>query len=328
MSKRILVAGGAGFLGSYICEYYLGAGYIVDCLDNLSTSTGMNIRHLKKNNGFHFVQADIASSLPKRVRDNKYQVVINLASPASPPHYQRLAIETLQAGSQGTLNLLELARQSQARFFHASTSEVYGDPEVHPQPESYWGKVHSYGPRSMYDESKRYAEALIFSYRQKYGLSSCIARFFNTYGPRMDPEDGRVVSNFIVQALEGHPITIYGKGLQTRSFCYVDDLVKGITALIDSDETKPMNLGNPGEFTIKELAEMVIKKTGSKSKIVYLPLPGDDPTQRKPDITFARKMLGWSPSIPLEKGIELTIDYFAELIKKTKTDFKTPRPIL
>jgi len=328
MSKRILVAGGAGFLGSYICEYYLGVGYIVDCLDNLSTSTGMNIRHLKKNNGFHFVQADIASSLPKRVRDNKYQVVINLASPASPPHYQRLAIETLQAGSQGTLNLLELARQSQARFFHASTSEVYGDPEVHPQPESYWGKVHSYGPRSMYDESKRYAEALIFSYRQKYGLSSCIARFFNTYGPRMDPEDGRVVSNFIVQALEGHPITIYGKGLQTRSFCYVDDLVKGITALIDSDETKPMNLGNPGEFTIKELAEMVIKKTGSKSKIVYLPLPGDDPTQRKPDITFARKMLGWSPSIPLEKGIELTIDYFAELIKKTKTDFKTPRPIL
>jgi len=328
MSKRILVAGGAGFLGSYICEYYLGVGYIVDCLDNLSTSTGMNIRHLKKNNGFHFVQADIVSSLPKRVRDNKYQVVINLASPASPPHYQRLAIETLQAGSQGTLNLLELARQSQARFFHASTSEVYGDPEVHPQPESYWGKVHSYGPRSMYDESKRYAEALIFSYRQKYGLSSCIARFFNTYGPRMDPEDGRVVSNFIVQALEGHPITIYGKGLQTRSFCYVDDLVKGITALIDSDETKPMNLGNPGEFTIKELAEMVIKKTGSKSKIVYLPLPGDDPTQRKPDITFARKMLGWSPSIPLEKGIELTIDYFAELIKKTKTDFKTPRPIL
>jgi len=328
MLKHVLVAGGAGFLGSYICDYYLDNGYAVDCLDNLSTSTGVNIQHLRDKDEFRFFKADIVGTLPKKINETKYQIVINLASPASPPHYQRLAIETLQVGSQGTLNLLELARRSDARFFHASTSEVYGDPEVHPQPESYWGKVHSYGPRSMYDESKRYAEALIFSYRQKYGVSTCIARFFNTYGPRMDPEDGRVVSNFIVQALEGHPITIYGEGLQTRSFCYVDDLVKGITALIDSDESEPMNLGNPVEFTIKELAEMIIKKTDSNSKVIYLPLPGDDPTQRKPDITLSKTKLGWEPTIPLDKGIDLTIDYFAKLVREAKSDFKTPKPIL
>jgi len=329
MSKRVLVAGGAGFLGSYICDYYLGRDYIVDCLDNLSTSTGRNIKHLRDNDKFTFLKWDIVKPLPKHIRNTKYDIILNLASPASPPHYQRLAIETLQVGSQGTLNLLEIAKLSKARFFHASTSEVYGDPEIHPQPESYWGKVHSYGPRSMYDESKRYAEALIFSYRQRYGVSTCLARFFNTYGPRMDPQDGRVVSNFIVQALKGRDITIYGAGKQTRSFCYVEDLVKGITALIDSDFSEPMNLGNPGEFTIKELAEMIIKKTGSKSKITYLPLPGDDPTQRKPDISLAKKELGWSPSIELSEGIDKTIDYFLELIKETpNAELKTPKPML
>lgn len=328
MPKRVLIAGGAGFLGSYLCDYYLSQGYKVDCIDNLSTSTLRNIKHLEDNENFNFYKTDLVEKLPEEITSQRYDVILNMASPASPPHYQRLAIETLQVGSQGTLNLLELARKSGARFFHASTSEVYGDPEVHPQPETYWGKVHSYGPRSMYDESKRYAEALIFSYRQKYNVSTCIARFFNTYGPRMDPEDGRVVSNFIVQALEGQPITIYGEGLQTRSFCYVDDLIKGIVLLIDSKEHEPINLGNPGEFTIKELAEMVIKKTGSKSQITYLPLPGDDPAQRKPDISLAKEKLGWSPTIPLDKGIELTIEYFANLIQDTKKDFKTPKPLL
>jgi len=327
-NKKALIAGGAGFLGSYICEAYLSKGYSVDCIDNLSTSTGRNIEHLKSNEKFRFYKADVVRNLPEKIRATKYDVVINLASPASPPHYQRLAIETLQVGSQGTLNLLELARDSNARFFHASTSEVYGDPEIHPQPESYWGKVHSYGPRSMYDESKRYAEALIFSYRQKYGTSTCIARFFNTYGPRMDPEDGRVVSNFIVQALEGQPITIYGEGKQTRSFCYVDDLVKGIISLIESNETDPINLGNPGEFTIRELAEVVIKKTGSKSKITHLPLPGDDPAQRRRDISRAKQRLGWEPQIPLTDGLDKTIDYFRKLIEEHGTKYKTPKPIL
>lgn len=329
MPKRVLVAGGAGFLGSYLCDYYVGKGYAVDCLDNLSTSSPRNIRHLRGDKDFKFIRADTVKKLPSKVLDAKYDLVINMASPASPPHYQRLAIETLEVGSRGTLNLLELARKNNARFFHASTSEVYGDPEVHPQPETYWGKVHTYGPRSMYDESKRYAEALIFSYRQRYHISTGIARFFNTYGPRMDPEDGRVISNLIVQALEGEPITIYGRGKQTRSFCYVDDLIKGIVALIESGEEGPLNLGNPGEFTIHELAEMIIVKTGSKSKIVYLPLPGDDPMQRKPDITKANKLLGWKPTINLDQGLDKTIEYFAEIIKESPAKkIKTPKPLL
>jgi UDP-glucuronate decarboxylase len=326
----ILISGGAGFLGSHLCDYYVSLGHEVHCVDNLSTSSIRNINHLKKSKKFHFYQHDIVEPFPQTLRSKKYDLVLNMASPASPPHYQRLAVETLQVGSQGTLNMLEIARNSHARFFHASTSEVYGDPEVHPQPESYWGKVHSYGPRSMYDEAKRYAEALIFSYRQQYKLSTCVGRFFNTYGPRMDAKDGRVVSNFIVQALDNKPLTIYGKGEQTRSFCYVDDLVKGIVALLDSDEEGPINLGNPGEFTIKELAEIVIKKLGSKSKLTYLPLPGDDPTQRKPDITLAKKKLNWQPSISLDDGLDKTIAYFKDLITQ-QTDLKDavmPRPLM
>lgn len=322
----VLITGGAGFLGSYLCDHYLGEGYEVVCVDNLSTSSGANIKHLKSND-FSFVKTDIVEPLPAEIVDKKYKYVLNMASPASPPHYQRLAIETLEAGSRGTLNALELARKSGARFFHASTSEVYGDPEIHPQPESYWGKVHSYGPRSMYDEAKRYGEALIYSYRHKYGLSTAVARFFNTYGPRMDPQDGRVVSNLIVQALRNQPMTVYGDGSQTRSFCYVDDLITGIVALIDSDEEGPLNLGNPGEFSIKELAEIIIKKTGSKSEITYLPLPGDDPLQRRPDIGLAKKKLGWEPRIDLERGLTSTIDYFAKAIKTAGT-IELPKPLL
>lgn len=309
-------------MGSFLCDYYLEQGYKVDCVDNLSTGSERNIEHLKNDKNFKLYKLDVVKPLPEKILKLKYKYVLNMASPASPPHYQRLAIETLQVGSQGTLNLLELARISGARFFHASTSEVYGDPEIHPQPETYWGKVHSYGPRSMYDEAKRFAEALIYSYRYKYQVSTCIGRFFNTYGPRMDPKDGRVVSNFIIQALKGSPLTIYGKGQQTRSFCYVDDLVKGIATLINSDEEGPMNLGNPGEFTIKELADMVIKKTGSNSKITHLPLPGDDPTQRKPDITMAKQKLGWEPSITLDKGLDKTIEYFQKIVEQ---DFKAEK---
>jgi UDP-glucuronate decarboxylase len=314
-SKKVFIAGGAGFLGSFLCDYYLDKGYEVHCADNLSTASEQNIAHLKNNKNFKFYKIDIAQPLPEEILNTKYKNVLNMASPASPPHYQRLAIETLQVGSQGTLNMLELTRKSGARFFHASTSEVYGDPEIHPQPESYWGKVHSYGPRSMYDEAKRYAEALIYAYRNKYQLSTCIGRFFNTYGPRMDAKDGRVVSNFIVQALEGKPLTIYGKGNHTRSFCYVEDLVKGIATLIDSGEEGPINLGNPGEFTIKELAEKVISKTKSKSELTYLPLPGDDPTQRKPDISLAQEKLGWAPEISLDEGLDKTIEYFKGIVQ-------------
>lgn len=314
--KFVLIAGGAGFLGSYLCDYYIDSGYEVDCVDDLSTGSINNIEHLQKQKGFTFYQHDIVQPLPKEITTKTYAYILNMASPASPPHYQRLAIETLRVGSMGTENLLELTRQSGARFFHASTSEVYGDPEVHPQPESYKGSVNSYGPRSMYDEAKRYAEALIYAYRKKYGLSTCIGRFFNTYGPRMDPHDGRVVSNFIVQALGDRPLTIYGDGSQTRSSCYVDDLVKGIVALVDSKEEGPMNLGNPGEFTIKELAHKVLEQIGSKSKLLYLPLPGDDPLQRKPVIDLAKQKLGWEPTINLDEGLEKTIIYFRGQLEK------------
>jgi nucleoside-diphosphate-sugar epimerase len=242
LKKRVIISGGAGFLGSFLADHYIGGGYDVIIVDNLSTGSTRNIQHLISKDGFTFIEHDIVEPLPKLVTSKKYDLVLNMASPASPPHYQRLAIETLEVGSIGTKNLLDLALRDGARFFQASTSEVYGDPEVHPQTESYKGSVNCYGPRAMYDESKRYAEALIYVYKQKYGLSTATARFFNTYGPRMDAHDGRVVSNFIVQALQGRDLTIYGDGKQTRSFCYVDDLIKGLTAFIDSDAEGPVIL--------------------------------------------------------------------------------------
>lgn len=305
----ILIAGGAGFLGSHLCDHYIQTHHVV-CLDNLSTGRRQNVAHLIDNPNFTFVEADICQPLPESVTKYTYSIVANLASPASPPGYQRLALETLQVGSVGTWNLLELARRDGARFFHASTSEVYGDPLVHPQPESYWGNVNSYGPRSMYDESKRYAEALIYSYRAKYNLSTAIVRIFNTYGPRMDPEDGRVVSNLIVQALKGDDLTLYGDGQQTRSFCYVSDLIAGFVKLIESGEEGPINIGNPGEFTVKELAEKVLALTGSSSQLTNRPMPKDDPKQRRPDITLAKEKLGWEPTVQLDEGLQKTIDYF------------------
>jgi nucleoside-diphosphate-sugar epimerase len=314
MTKKIvLIAGGAGFLGSHLCDYYVDNDYEVVCIDNLSTGSEKNILHLHTSKNFTFFKADISNQLPDSITNKHYDIVANLASPASPPHYQRLAIETLMAGSIGTLNLLELANISKARFFQASTSEVYGDPDVHPQPESYRGNVNSYGPRSMYDEAKRFGEALTYSYRKKFKLSTCIARFFNTYGPRMDPQDGRVVSNFIVQTLENKPLTVYGDGSQTRSFCYVTDLIEGIVLLINSNEEGPINLGNPGEFTILKLAHIINKLTESDSPIIYKDLPTDDPTQRQPDIKKAKQKLLWEPKIPLKQGLENTIQYFKSI---------------
>ncbi len=310
-TKTVLISGGAGFLGSHLSDYYLGRGYKVVGVDNLSTGSKDNIAHLAENTDYTFVEADIVEELPSKVTSQKYDIVLNMASPASPPHYQRLSLETLRVGSEGTLRLLDLARQSGAIFFHASTSEVYGDPEVHPQPESYKGSVNCYGPRAMYDESKRYAEALIYAYRERYPeVQTRIARFFNTYGPRMDANDGRVVSNLVVQALQGSPLTIYGDGKQTRSFCYVSDLVEGIARLIDSDESDPTNLGNPGEFTIRELADLVLELTGSKSELINKDLPKDDPLQRQPVIDKAKKILGWEPTVPLKEGLGYTIEYF------------------
>ena len=309
----ILITGGAGFLGSHLCDAYLAKSYEVIGVDNFSTGSSKNISHLTDKPGFTFIKHDICKPFPASVKNKAITHIANLASPASPPQYQRLAIETLRVGSIGTQNMLDLAKAKKARFFQASTSEVYGDPEIHPQPESYKGCVNSYGPRSMYDEAKRYAEALVYVYRHRFGVNTVIARFFNTYGPRMDSADGRVVSNFIVQALEGQPITIYGDGSQTRSFCYVDDLIKGIIKLIDSDQEGPINLGNPGEFTVQELAKKIIKLTNSTSKITYRALPQDDPLQRQPVIDKAKKALNWQPVVPLEEGLKKTIAYFESL---------------
>ena len=306
---RILITGGAGFLGSHLCDRLLAEGHDVLCVDNFYTSTRRNIVHLLEHPNFELMRHDVTFPLYVEV-DRIY----NLACPASPIHYQRDPVQTTKTSVHGAINMLGLAKRTGARILQASTSEVYGDPELHPQPESYWGNVNPIGIRSCYDEGKRCAETLFFDYRRQHGLPIKVARIFNTYGPRMLANDGRVVSNFIVQALQGNDITIYGDGSQTRSFCYVDDLVDGLIRLMESDEeiTGPINLGNPGEFSIKELAEKVLALVTNGSKLVYEPLPEDDPTQRQPNIEQAKEVLGWEPKIPLNEGLPKTVDYFAK----------------
>jgi nucleoside-diphosphate-sugar epimerase len=303
---RVVVAGGAGFLGSHLCQELLARGDEVICLDNLVTGSTDNIAHLFGRDGFSFVRHDVSQHVwvPGPV-----DRVMHLASPASPIDFERIPIEILQVGSIGTHNLLDLAKEKGARFFLASTSEVYGDPLVHPQPETYWGNVNPNGPRSVYDEAKRFAEAITMAYHRHHRLEVRIVRIFNTYGPRMRPDDGRVVSNFITQALQGDSLTIYGDGSQTRSFCYVDDQIRGQLALVDSEHTGPINIGNDGEFTMLELAEVVIKVTNSASQITFVPLPQDDPTRRRPDLFEASSKLSWKPTVPLEEGVALTAAY-------------------
>ncbi|MDO4410452.1 MAG: SDR family oxidoreductase [Akkermansia sp.] len=310
MSKRILVTGGAGFIGSHLCERLLNEGNEVLCLDSFFTGRKKNILHLMDNPHFELIRHDVTQPYYAEV-DHIY----NLACPASPPHYQFDPIHTMKTSVFGALNMLGLAKRCKARILQASTSEVYGDPHVHPQPESYWGNVNCIGIRSCYDEGKRSAETLFMDYHRQHGVDTRIIRIFNTYGPRMNPDDGRVVSNFIMQALRGQDITIYGTGDQTRSFQFVDDLIEGMIRMMNQDEfLGPVNLGNPGEFTMLELAEKVIAKTGSTSKLVFMPLPQDDPTQRKPDITVAGEKLNWAPKIPLDEGLERTIEYFKQYI--------------
>jgi UDP-glucuronate decarboxylase len=307
---RILVTGGAGFLGSHLCDRLIKDGHEVVCLDNLFTGAKANIAHLLGNPRFEFVRHDVIDPF-------KYEVdqIYNLACPASPPHYQYNPIKTTKTSVMGAINCLGLAKRVKARVFQASTSEVYGDPSVHPQPESYWGNVNPIGRRSCYDEGKRVAETLFFDYHRENKVDIRIVRIFNTYGPRMHPNDGRVVSNFIVQALKGDNLTIYGDGSQTRSFCYVDDLIEGFVRLMNQTATVgPVNIGNPGEFTMLELAQQVLKLTRSKSKIVHKPLPADDPKQRQPDITLARKYLKWEPTVPLAEGLRKTIAYFKKQV--------------
>lgn len=312
--RSVLIAGGAGFLGSHLCGAFLERGDQVVCVDNLVTGRRKNIGAFESDENFTFINSDITKPLPKSITDKTYDAIINMASPASIPKYEKYAVETLMVGSVGVRQLLDLAERDKARFLHSSTSEVYGEPTVSPQPETYLGNVNSYGARSMYDESKRFAEALIWVYHHQRGVNTGVARIFNTYGPNMDPEDGRVVSNFIMQSLQDQPITMYGEGNKTRSFCYVSDQIEGLIKLLDSGEEGPINIGNPGEFTLLELAEKIIKETGSKSKIVYLEARPDDPTQRKPDIAKAKKLLGWEPTVSLDEGLKPTIEYYrAEL---------------
>jgi nucleoside-diphosphate-sugar epimerase len=307
---RIVVTGAAGFLGSHLCDRLLERGDEVVGLDNLVTGNMANLEHLFGTPGFTFVEHDVSTFIwvPGEV-----DAVMHLASPASPKDYLEMPIQTLKVGSLGTHNGLGLARAKRARFFLASTSEVYGDPQQHPQTEEYWGHVNPVGPRGVYDEAKRFAEAMTMAYHRHHGLDVRIVRIFNTYGERMRPQDGRVISNFVMQALRGEPITIYGDGTQTRSFCYVEDEIRGFLALLDSDQTGPINIGNPGEFTIRDLADIVVELTGSSSEIVHEPLPVDDPTQRRPDITKARELLGWEPAIDLREGLRRTIEHFARI---------------
>ena len=310
---RVVVAGGAGFLGSHLCDELIARGDAVVCLDDFVTGSPTNVEHLDGHPDFELIEHDITTPLPAI---DGVDAVMNLASPASPKDYYALPIETLDVGSIGTRNLLELARARDATFFMASTSEVYGDPAVHPQTEDYWGNVNPIGQRSMYDEAKRFSEALTFAYHRTHGVDIRVVRIFNTYGPRMQPDDGRVVSNFIIQALRGEALTIYGDGSQTRSFCYVDDEVRGFLALLDSDVIGPVNIGNPGEFTMLELADLVNELTGNDAGIVHKPLPSDDPKQRKPDISLATAELGWSPVVDLRNGLEQTIPYFASVLNR------------
>lgn len=305
---RVLVTGGAGFLGSHLCERLLALNHEVICLDNLFTGRRRNIYHLLNHPGFEFIRHDVVDPFKCEVDQ-----IYNLACPASPVHYQYNAIKTVKTSVMGAINCLGLAKRINARILQASTSEIYGDPDVHPQTEAYRGNVNPIGPRACYDEGKRCAETLFFDYHRQNGVDIRVVRIFNTYGPRMMADDGRVVSNFIVQALHGAPITIYGDGSQTRSFCYVDDLVEGFVRFMDQKETiGPMNLGNPREFTMLELAELILKMTGSKSSIQFRPLPQDDPKQRKPDISLAKEVIGWVPAVELEEGLEKTIAYFAK----------------
>lgn len=307
MSKKILVTGGAGFLGSHLCERLLSAGHDVLCVDNFFTGSKENILHLLNNPRFELMRHDVTFPLYVEVDQ-----IYNLACPASPIHYQFDPVQTTKTSVHGTINMLGLAKRVRARILQASTSEVYGDPEIHPQTEDYWGRVNPIGIRSCYDEGKRCAETLFFDYWRQHKVEIKVVRIFNTYGPRMHPNDGRVVSNFIVQALKGEDITIYGQGTQTRSFCYVDDLIEVMIRMMGSgaDFTGPVNIGNPGEFTMLELANMVVRLTGSKSQIVFMPLPQDDPKQRRPDISLAKTKLDWEPRVKLEDGLKETIRYF------------------
>ena len=311
IQKKILVTGGAGFLGSHLCESLLNKGHTVICADNLSTGQKSNIDHLLAYEKFEFIRHDITSPLYLEVDE-----IYNLACPASPVHYQYDPVQTIKTAVHGAINMLGLAKRNGAKIFQASTSEIYGDPDVHPQPETYWGKVNPIGVRSCYDEGKRCAETLFFDYHRQHGVKIKVARIFNTYGPGMHPQDGRVVSNFIVQTLKGEEITIYGDGKQTRSFCYVDDLITAFQLLMDSDDgfTGPVNLGNPCELTILELADKIIKLNGSNSKVVFKPVPNDDPKQRKPDINLAKKRLRWEPKIEIRIGLEKTIRYFEKIV--------------
>jgi len=308
---RTLVTGGAGFLGSHLCDRLIEDGHDVLCLDNFFTGSKKNISHLVRNEFFELMRHDVTFPLYVEVDQ-----IYNLACPASPVHYQHDPVQTTKTSVHGAINMLGLAKRTKARILQASTSEVYGDPEIHPQPESYWGRVNPIGPRSCYDEGKRCAETLFFDYHRQHALEIKVVRIFNTYGPRMHPNDGRVVSNFIVQALRGEDITIYGSGQQTRSFCYVDDLIEGFVRMMQkpADFVGPVNMGNPGEFTMLELAEKVLQLVGGKSKITFHPLPTDDPKQRKPDITLAETKLGWQPKVALDDGLKETVAYFKKLL--------------
>jgi UDP-glucuronate decarboxylase len=310
--KRILITGGAGFLGSHLCERLLAEGNDILCADNFYSGTKDNVAHLMGNPHFELMRHDVTFPLYVEVDE-----IYNLACPASPVHYQWDPVQTTKTSVHGAINMLGLAKRTKAKIFQASTSEVYGDPEVHPQPESYWGKVNPIGIRSCYDEGKRCAETLFFDYHRQHQVNIKVARIFNTYGPRMHPNDGRVVSNFIVQALRGEDITLYGDGSQTRSFCYVDDLIEGFVRLMASPDgvTGPINLGNPNEFTIRQLAEAVLAKVGGKSRLVCKPLPSDDPKQRQPNIEQAKAELGWAPQVQLEEGLDKTIDYFRRFLQ-------------